>query len=193
VRYWSLVVGIVAITTLVVHQRATAADRTKAGWGITVEVLVARHDLAPGAPITGDDVQARALPVAMVSQGALTALDPGSVAAERVLAGEVVMRQRLAPAGSGPIAAQLRTEEVGIAVATGPARPEVDVGDEVDLFGISAGDSTGARVAARAVARGRVVAIGEEQITVAIPVSQAPALASTQATAPVMIAVRAHR
>jgi Flp pilus assembly protein CpaB len=182
---------VVATTALMVHQRGAQADRTKTEWGITINVLVARHDISAGATVAVVDVERRALPAAMVPDGAVGELEAGSVVAHTIIGGEVVMRQRLAPSGSGPIAAQLGPDEVGIAVPTGPARPAVEVGDGVELFGVSGRDGAGG--GSRAVARGRVVAIGEEQVTVAIPESQATALASAQATAPVMIAVRPHR
>jgi Flp pilus assembly protein CpaB len=189
-RYWSLVAFTVVATSVIVHDRTAAADRTVARWGRTADVLVARHDVAPGVVVAPSDVETQSLPSALVPSGALTVLERGAVAAQQIMSGEVVRRRRLVPGGVGPIAAQLHATEVGVAVSTGPARPDVEIGDSVELFGVSG--ATPDAAGSQAVAHGRVVAVGKDQLTVAIPASQASALATAQATAPLLIAVRPH-
>ncbi len=82
-----------------------------------------------------------------------------------VLAGEVLVDERLAPDGiTGPMALA-PPESRALAIPTPTARPPVSVGDRVDVVAVSLDGSTRAqRVATGAV----VIATSDEAVTVAV-------------------------
>jgi Flp pilus assembly protein CpaB len=178
-------------TATVLGQARAERDR----WGTGREVLVARRDLAAGDVIGAGDVERRALPRAALpaGAGALTALPVGAVVRHPVLAGEPVVAARLAPAGLAGAAALVGPDDRAVAVPRAAApMPPLAVGDLVDVLAVmppGAGDGHDPP-AFPVVERATVVHVGDEAVTVAVPVDDAArtAWAVTQGSAVLALA-----
>jgi Flp pilus assembly protein CpaB len=174
---WALAAGLAALTAVTVHGIAAAADSEREQWGASRAVAVAVHDLEPGAVVAPADVELRRLPRALVPDDALDDVPAGRVVTDPVFAGEPLDRRRLAPDGLSGVAALLPDRTRAVAVPADPATiPALAVGDEVDV--VVAADAFGGPVRpAVAAARARVVHLGEESVTVAVPDVDAPVIA----------------
>jgi pilus assembly protein CpaB len=104
--------------------------------GPPVPVVVAAQTLPRGQPVPAGAVEVRRMPAAFVPPGAIHAVEDvaGRIVLTDVVAGEAVIRARLAPAGAGPVAALvppgLRAALVPSDLPEGSVRP----GDRVDVF-----------------------------------------------------------
>lgn len=91
---WALVSTAALVVVVTVAQRLGDLEQRRSAWGQVRSVLVARHDLAPGTPVTVDDVVVDERPAAVVPQRALTSVDALSVTARTwqwVSEGEVLV------------------------------------------------------------------------------------------------------
>jgi pilus assembly protein CpaB len=138
----------------------------------TVDVVVAAHDLGPGAALSAADVRLLALPATAVPDGSLA--DPaalvGAAVAGAVRRGEPLTDVRLVGAGllgaaTGLVAAPVRLAEDGVSALVRP-------GDVVDVVAASAPDPVGQSVTAATT-----------------PTPQRPALARVVASAAQVLAV----
>lgn len=164
------------VTAVVIGQAHAARDR----WGADHEVLVARHDLAPGDAVGEADVESRALPRAALPVETLTALPAGAVARHPILAGEPVVAARLAPAGLAGAAALVGPGDRAVAVPRAQvAMPPVRVGDVVDVLAVLPPDAgEGHDPPAFPVVEGAlVVDVGDDAVSVAVPARDAGATA----------------
>jgi hypothetical protein len=171
--YW-LAVGVLAAVTAATLARVTdAAASERERWGERMLVAVALVDAGAGEAVTAE---LREVPVGLVPEGALTVLPDGDVASAWIGAGEVVLEQRLAPAGLSPAAAMLPAGTRGVAVPVGIAPLPVAIGDRVDVLGP-------ALLAAGAL----VVAVTDDAVTVAVPGSAARRVADVVVTGTVTL------
>jgi Flp pilus assembly protein CpaB len=181
---WLLVAVAAAAVALEGSRIGAEAAAERDAWGTTVEVVVVRRAVDAGDAITGGDVAVEPWPEAIVPEGALRSLPPGAVASAALLPGEAVLAARVAPAGSGPVAALVPTGWRAVAVPTsasgfGTPAPPLEVGDRVDLL------------APDPVATGAVVvAVDDAAVTVAVPADDAPALAEALAATVVTVVLR---
>jgi Flp pilus assembly protein CpaB len=155
------------------------AVATKASWGDTVEVVVARRDIRPGEPLDGDATAVRSLPRALVTAGALHRSPPDAVAAAPIAAGEPIPALRVGRGDRSPVAALLPEGTRGVAVP----RPDglvVQVGDEVDVVASQSGFSTG----------GPVVAASDSAVVVAVPAGDVTTLAQAANQDGVVVVLR---
>jgi pilus assembly protein CpaB len=163
---------------------AADAEAARAAWGDTLEVVVAVRDLPAGRRLATGDVRVEARPVAVIPAEAVRAIPAGATLRALVVAGEVLVDSRVAPAGLSGVAALVPEGWRAVAVPTsgagfGSPAPPLHVGDRVDL------------VAPDVVAAGAlVVAVGDDAVTVAVPARDAPAVAEIVATMLVTIALR---
>ncbi len=155
------------------------AEHVRQGWGTTAEVLVARRDLAPGDQVQGDDVTVKARPVALIPTSALRSLPHGAVARAAMLAGEVIVAERIAPTGLRGVAALLPAGTRAMAIPTEPgSAPPRTPGDHVEVLVALPPESAGGGPPGFAlVADALVVAITEGTVTIAVPRGSAPRIA----------------
>jgi Flp pilus assembly protein CpaB len=157
-----------------------AAEATRERWGSTRRVLVATHDLSPGDRLDRASVREDALPRAMTPAGALSELPIGTVARHPILAGEPVVRERVAPAGLEGAAALVGPGRRAVAVPRAPvAAPPLSRGDLVDVLVVLPPDSDRGRdpPAFPVAERATVVDVGDDAISVAVPEDDAPRVA----------------
>lgn len=167
--YWlsvALLAAVAAASTMAVIDRL---ERERASWGTTRRVLVTSLPVAPGDPLDGA-VAPRSYPRAMVPTGALTELPPGSVARQRLDAGEVLVRHDVA-ATAAP-RSLLEPGQVAVAVVE-HVRTGARVGDRVTVV------SEGIVLAERAM----VVATVDPVVMVAVDARTAPNVAAATGTA----------
>ena len=173
--------GLALIAAGFVAGRTDQATRAAAGWGHGRAVVVARHDLAPGRVLGGDDITRRTLPDAAVPEQAATDDPTGRTVTQPIEAGEVVSTARLAPAGAQGVAALVPADRRAVAVPIEGTGVRVRVGDHVDVF---APDCSGgatlrtSRTAAGAVVHdATVIDVGDAAVTLAVPGDEVAALA----------------
>jgi Flp pilus assembly protein CpaB len=154
-------------------------------YGTRTAVVVATHDLDPGSTVTDADLRTVDRPDALVVGTRID--DPrGRTVATRVLAGEVIVGERLAPDGlTGPMAlAPAGTR--GIAVPTPGGRPPVRPGDRVDVVAVLLDSGRATRTASAGV----VVAIDDDAITVAVAPDEVSATARAALDGTAVLALR---
>lgn len=155
------------------------AERVRQGWGATAQVLVAHHDLAPGDRVGRADVALVARPLALIPATALHALPHGAIARAAVLAGEVIVAERLAPSGLRGIAALLPAGTRAVAIPTeAGSTPPLAAGDHVEvLVALAQESAAGGPPGFVLVPDALVVAVTETSVAVAVPRDSAPRIA----------------
>ena len=172
-----------------VHGLASAADSAKARWGEPATVVVAARDLAAGDTIGAGDAELRRVPAAVVPDDAATEVPLGAVVTQPVFAGEVVLAGRLAPDGLSGVAALLPAGSRAVAIPADPAIvPPLDPGDAVDVHVAAALDG-GFAVPVLVTARAPVVEVTDHAVTIAVPASQVPVVASAATSGLVFLAL----
>ena len=179
-----LLVAVAAGAVAVEASHITAqAEAERDAWGTPVTVAVAARDVDGGEVIRAADVRVEQRPAAVVPDGAVPAPPVGQVATAALVAGEVVVAARVAPAGLSPVAALVPDGWRAVAVPTsssglGAPAPPLAVGDRVDLL------------APHTVAEGAVVvAVDEGAVTVAVPAGDVDDVAEATSAAVVTIAL----
>lgn len=157
---WGLAGGLaIAAGAIVAHITADAA-RLRDGYGSTRQVLVTDETVAAGA-LVAPVVTRRPMPAATVPDDAVDRLEPGATAASPISAGAVLTRQDIAGADG------LRADEAAVAVPTGPTVPPMGPGTAVWVV-IAADPYAGLEAA---LVPGRVLAAGDEAVTVVVAVT----------------------
>jgi hypothetical protein len=183
--YWALALTVGTVTLLAVNGTVRAADARRAAWGESGRVVVATRSVVPGESLGPSNTRTERRPLAVLPEGALTALPQPAVASAGIAAGEVVVAARLAGRGRAP-AGLLPAGTRGVAVPVGGTGLPLAVGDTVDVFAPLAGPgATPERVAARAV----VVHVTEEAVVVAVPDDRATVVAGALADGAVVLAL----
>lgn len=166
------------------------AERTRTALGRTETVAVSTRPFEVGAELGADDVVWRALPLAAVPDDALTRGEDhpvaGRVVRDPIGANEVLTHARVGPDDvSGPTAL-VPAEHRAVAIPISLGVPPVEVGDRVDV--VATGESFDGRVEGVTLARrARVVAVDEEQVTVAVPTRAAPETVAALTTGAVTV------
>lgn len=186
------IVGVVAVVGLAASGgltlgRVAAHTRAEAvRYGSAVRVPVAVRTLAVGDTVGEGDVEFRRVPRAFVPAGHAARRPVGHVVVATVVAGEVVVEDRLAPTGLHGAAALVPAGWRALAVPSGPGTPRVGRGDHVDLLAATGdGDGPSTVVGHGAV----VVEVSDQAVTVALSQSDAPSLAAALARGAVSIAL----
>jgi Flp pilus assembly protein CpaB len=192
-------VGLLAVATgLVVTSLVASAEAARDRWGRTRPVVVATRDLSPGDTIDRSDVEVRNLPEAAAGSTALREAPTGEVVSQPVVAGEVLVGQRLAPDGLSGVAALVPAGERAVAVPFGPTgAPPLSIGDLVDVLavvpvaadGLADASADRGEPAFPLVEDARVVDVGEQSVSVAVPGVDAPRLAWTLTNGSVVLAL----
>lgn len=157
-------------TTLALGQRQT--------------LVVMERSVSAGSVLGPDDTRLEAWPVGLAPDGALSALPDNAVASTDLVAGEVLVAQRLFPTENG-----LSDDEMLITIPQPLAPPPVERGSMVDLFGIlPIGD--GLTSPATRLATGTVMTVTDSAISVAVPVAVVPTIIEYSAIGVIDVAIR---
>jgi hypothetical protein len=173
--YWlavTLAAGTAAASTLTLTNRL---DAERARWGTPVEVLVARHDIAPGDAFDGA-VSKRSYPAAMVPASAATNVADGAVARRHVGSGVIVTRADMA-ADSTP-RSLLEPGQLAVAVVE-HVRAGARVGDRVTVV------SDGLVLAAHAP----VIGADTAAVVLAVDAASAPLVAAAAAVGSISLLI----
>ncbi len=172
-----------------VHRTTASAEAVTADLGSTAVVAVVDRPLAPGDEITPGDVVMQARPVGHLPAGAVVDDPTGRTVRAGVVAGEVLVADRLAGAGRDGAGALVPPGWRGVAIpivdAAIPARP----GDVVDVVA-SFDPSLDLREPSTVVVPGAVVVdVADDALTVAVPRSRVTAVAFAVANGIVSLAL----
>ncbi len=192
---WIATVVLALVVGLFVWSSLDRADAVRSAYGEQRSVLVAITDITPGTVIDESNTDTRDWPIGLLPEGAATS-GSGRTATERVGKGEVLVDRRLSGGdGFGP-EALIPAGGRALAVPRGPASPDVSVGDRIDVFApldvsrasASTAPATDPRFAARRVAKSaRVIAVGQDAITIAVGAFEAPYVAQAALDASVAL------
>jgi Flp pilus assembly protein CpaB len=170
------------------------AQAERARWGNSRSVLVAQRRLGPGDVLQPGDAEVSTWPVAMVPDGAMGDSNDavGRTVVDDIEPGEAVVSARLAPDGLHGTAALVPIGWRALAVPSGPAVVDLNVGDRIDLVAAVAGTSPENDDARPFVlcANALVVAVDDQSITVAVPADDAPRVALGIVSSSVIPALR---
>jgi hypothetical protein len=157
-----------------------AAEAAAARYGRTVSVLVTRRSLHAGDVLAAADLERRRVPMSLLPDAEPARRAAGRTAAVDLVAGEVVLEERLA---SSLVPAGWRA--VAVTPPGAGAHPPLRAGDVVDV--VDVGVDGGATVARDAV----VVAVGAGGgvVTVAVPGGDVRAVAYAAAGGTAALAV----
>lgn len=162
-----LALGAAAVVALITFSTVSEAQHRSAALGQTQWVAVARVDASAGTTLTSAEIELIARPRQFVPGGAIADEAIGAVLTADIAAGEVVVGNRIG-AGNSPLAADERAVTVPLPLAP----PLIDVGDHVELVGLQVVDVAGSAaptISAVLITNGRVLAVGDEAVTVATP------------------------
>lgn len=177
--WWLLVVTAALAAGWLASSTVARAEQARAAWGVTRRVVVVQQARQAGDELRPGDVALVERPRAMVPASALDALPASARLRAPVVAGEVLVAERLAPAGLTAVAARLPPGHRAVAIPTEPGwAPPLVIGDRVDVMvalpaEMAGGGPPGFTLASRAL----VVAVDEAAITVAVDRDTAPRVA----------------
>lgn len=158
----ALLLGFVGASAL--RNQVVSLDAERAAWGETVAAWLVTDDVGAGERIVGS-VERTMLPKALVPTSSLAPPSEGdlptaAIARVPLVAGEVLVRDRVAGAGDR----LLDEDQVALTVTMSTTSSLVDVGDLVDVWAVDA-----AAGASRAVVRNaRVLDRDDLDLTIAV-------------------------
>jgi hypothetical protein len=174
---WLVAAAVAAAAVACFVALSRQAAGAKAAWGERRAVAVVDADLPAGHVVSAGDVRLVELPLAVVPADAVGEVPEGAVLGSAVYAGEILVARRLAPEGTGPLAAQLAPGERAVTVGHGDGDLALRHGDHVEL------------VTDRPLATGRVLAVGEASVTVAVPADDVGTVAAALVQQQVVLAL----
>lgn len=161
--YWVVVAALAVAAASSVRSEMASIASERDTWGSTRSVVVARHQLEPGDPVTADLVS---LPLAALPDDALTEEpDDAVVVRQRVAAGEILTRLDVT---SRPGPAALADPSTVVVALSDPLARDVVVGLNVQV----AADGLVLATAAR------VTGVVDDVIFVAVSATEAPTVAA---------------
>lgn len=161
---------LIAMIALLLAQLGWQWRSTTVELGQRRSLLVVQRAISVGESMTPDDVRLVPWPIGLAPDGAATTLPIDAVAAADLVAGEVLIEQRLFPTPEG-----LSEGELLVTIPQPLAAPPVARGSRVDLFGIlPIGESLTSP--ARRLATGTVIVVTESAVSVAVEDSAVPSI-----------------
>jgi hypothetical protein len=157
---WAVAALLAAVAGLSTAAASARVEVARRRWGEARTVWIAVADLEPGTAVRGER---RRVPAAVVPVGALGELPAGAIAHQHVGRGEMLTVVDIAVPGWLP------QGDVALAIPV-EAPPALTPGARVRIFAAGA-----------AIADGRVVAVGDATVTVAVPEPAAPAVSAAAA------------
>jgi Flp pilus assembly protein CpaB len=191
---WLPVAALTAGVGFGVHRHVVALDRARTLWQDRSTVVIARHRIAAGSPISSGDVMLVELPSAGAPAAALGALPQGSIARDDLAAGEVVLTNHLLASGGGRLPPGMR----GVSMARSPGSLRVAIGDTVQILAVGDGrrpvaspDDGASMSATQIVAeRALVVEVSDSSVTIAVEASTAARVAAATAANQAVLVLR---
>lgn len=191
VLWWFAAVTLALLTAAWVLSLSHRAESTLAAYGRRRAVVVAARAMPAGHVVRAGDVRRRSQPAGLVPAGALQEPPVGRTLSAAVVAGEVVVGERVAPSGRSGVAALLPSGTRGVAVPVDQKGLRLRVGDVVDVLATfdtdaaaPSGDPT-FPVAEEAM----VVDVDDGAVTVAVGADDAPRVAFALAQGVVTLAL----
>ena len=176
--YWSAVGVLALVAGLLVSRAASRIEAAQAAWGEPRSVYVAISAVEPGTPLAAS-TQRRELPAPLVPAAAVTELDPGATARQRIAPGEVVVRQDV----SAVAAPQALIPDGWLAVSVA----------EAASTGVRAGDAVSVASGGVMLARdGVVVGTTGESVLVAVPAEDAALVAHAASSGDAALLVKSR-
>ena len=173
------VMGVAVLAQLGWQWRVTTTDL-----GQREHVVVMNNRVLAGATVTEQDVQIVAWPTGLTPAGAARSLPPGSVAADDLFEGEVLLTQRLFPTSGG-----LDADQRLVTISQPLAPPPLAQGTDVELFGVlPIGD--GFTTPATRLAVGTVTNVTDTSISVAVAAQAVPTIIEHATLGTVEVVVR---
>lgn len=172
--FWLVAALLALVTASVVSGAIGRAESMAARYGPLTPVVVAARPVERGAALAGADLTVREVPAGFLPEGVFRTVDEvrGRAPVVPLLAGEPVLRGRLAPDGLSGVAALLPPGRRAMAVPTGGASPPLRKGDAVDVLATFDG-APAVAVAADAT----VLDVGTESATISVTPDEARAVA----------------
>ena len=183
VLYWALTGALAIVTALVVNSTVAAARDARAAYGITRSVVVATHDIAPGATIESGDTRLEHRPTAVVPSDALTEAPVAQVASAAILEGEPVVESRVAGHGMIPAGS------IGIAVPIDQGTLTLAIGDRVEVLATFDPDSIDGNPTIVVAPLAIVVDVRDAAVTLSLPQADGERVAFALSTAAVTVAL----
>lgn len=177
--YWAVVGVVCVVVTLAVTAMVRHGTAPARSLGRLVAVPVAARAVALGAVVGEDDVSWRRLPAGVLPDGPVEESPVGRTVVVPVVAGEVLLASKFAPAGLSGVAALLPAGARALAVPVVAGNPSVQRGDRVDLL------AEGQVLSADAV----VLDVNAEVVTIAVVADEAPRVAQALSTGVVTLSL----
>jgi Flp pilus assembly protein CpaB len=181
VLYWALTGALALVTGIVVSSTVAAAREARAGYGTTRAVVVAAHDIAPGATIQAGDTRLESHPTAVIPSGALTEAPIAQVATAAILQGESLVESRVAGHGMIP------EGSIGIAVPIDQGTLTLAIGDRVEVLATFDPDSIDGNPTIVVAPLAIVVDVRDAAVTLSLPQADGERLAFALSTAAVTV------
>lgn len=174
-----LAVALALGTAIAVNQLTAEARRLRDAYGATLDVAVVADDVEVGRRIA-DVAELRAVPIGVVPDGALVAIEDDAVAAVPLTAGTMVTRPHVRNGTA------LAADEAALALPVGPTTPVLSAGALVII--LSAADPFAPGPTTQVSAR--VLEAGAAQVLVAVHLDDLPAATTAVASGTVTLALR---
>lgn len=191
--FWAIATVGAVTTAAVAAGMVNEVERRMEAWGPSRVVAIARRPLEPGAVVGPSDIEGEARPAGALPDGAIdgTNVLEGRVVVDRILAGEPVVAERLAPNGVRGVAALVPPGSAAVLVPASARPPRLAVGNRVELFGGLAPGSANGGAGADVVARdATVIEVSDDgSLLVAVPREQAAAAAAAILDGAVVVAL----
>ena len=146
-------------------------------------MVVAAHDIPPGATIEAADIRIEPRPVAVVPSGALTETPVGEVASAAILEGEPVVESRVAGHGMIP------TGSIGIAVPLDSGTLSLAIGDRVEVLATFDPDTIDGNPTIVVAPLAIVIDVRDAAVTLSLAQSDGERVAFALSTAAVTVAL----
>ncbi|MEZ5228530.1 MAG: SAF domain-containing protein [Acidimicrobiales bacterium] len=176
----------IGVIVVVSARSVTQSRAVVAGLGPRRSVAIATRDLVPGRTIGPDDVRWEQWPVAIATHFPTVDALTEAVVRAPVSTGAPITSEQIF-GSNDPFTADERAVTVPVPLAP----PPLDTGDIVEIIGLRPGPSVGDRqlIDTQALGRGRVVAVGDSGITLAVDVDRAVAIVETAAVGSIELVV----
>jgi Flp pilus assembly protein CpaB len=167
---------------------ALQVEATRAVWGATTDVVVARRDIDAGSALGADDLATRSVPAGLLPEGRITDPDEvvGSTSAVDLSTGEILLDRRLSEKALSATAAKLPDGHRAVAIPLDGSPLPLASGDHVDLLTAGAPWDGGGVVAGDVLVIERL----DDAVVVAVAQAEAPALAMALGAGAVVPALR---
>ena len=157
--YWLVIAVLAGAVGLSAARAVARIDAARRSWGVHQSVWTATASIEPGQPITAER---RAVPRAVVPDGAALDVPSGAIARQQLAAGEIVTDADVSASGSAGL-----IPDAWVAFVVPASVEHSAVGDHLDVFSSD-----------HLVAAGLVIDVGESELMVAIPAVAAPAMST---------------